>query len=492
MRTKQALAAALALGASSGGCSALFGGSRYMSGADDASIVATDTGETTQPDAFDPSAPDAAQPCVDSVECGSAGYCDQVLMRCVSCDADGDGVMHQACVERVDGLAWDCEPDIPAQVRTLRIPSFAHTLRAFLGTSELHVFYTPDSGTVRYARFGAGTPTDDMLPGAAAGSGVSEYDGQRIGDLVLLAAYDANGVLRYELEGDDVSLKGTRPFAGLEASGFGMMHPQGPIMLIRGDTTSAYVGFSAGWEGGMGGRVVMDVGGGGTMGSHVARFHDRGASPEASLFATGPNVALMPNDTTVSNPFLLWAGDVRDFDSNHGAQGFDLGSMEVGQLAVTRLQGAEHIVALGAISTGSAVRLAVGLTDCNPTDETECAFTTPMATETAPLLAVEGMDQQTIAAIGVSPRTTFIATTAARAFRVGSFDVCPPGGTCTPTVPSAPVGTMAINAPTMDDTRAVAVDMRGDPSRGTLTIGLARASSSEIQATRLELCFPAG
>jgi hypothetical protein len=56
-------------------------------------------------------------------------------------------------------------------------------------------------------------------------------------------------------------------------------------------------------------------------------------------------------------------------------------------------------------------------------------------------------------------------------------------------VPTEPVGTLAIPAPMMTDTRAVAVDLRGNPITGTLTLGLARASVTEIQAIRLDLCF---
>ena len=259
-------------------------------------------------------------------------------------------------------------------------------------------------------------------------------------------------------------------------------------MLVTASEESAFLGFSASWAPTFGGRVVLDVGGDLMVGSHIATFHERGASPEAVLFASGPSVVLMPNDADASNPFLLWAGDLRDFGSNHDPQPFDVGSRQVGQLAVTRLEGGQNIAALGAVGVGGGlVRLALGLASCNASDLGECAFTT---SSPSPQLEVDGMEQATIAAIGVSPRSVFIATTASDAFRVGNLELCPPGSSCPSlTVPTDPIGTLAIPAPPLDDTKAVAVDLRGNPATGTLTIGLARASSAEIQAIRLDLCF---
>jgi hypothetical protein len=481
------------------GCSALFGGGRYMGGA--GSDV--DAGPT-EADAFSPDrdafseGDDAAPPidanmvvsCRDDGDCASDEFCDRGRTVCASCDADGDGVLHQACVERAGGLAWDCEPEVRAEVRSVRASGFAHTLRAFLGTEELHVFYTSDETSpsiVRHARFGAGLPSDAAFSDGS--TGLNDYDAARAAGRVVIAGYDALSANRFELEGDAVSLKAARAFGGLGTSGYEGLVPSGPPMLVRADTESTFLGFSASWGSGMGGRVVMDIGGDSSFGSHIATFHERGASPSAVRFATGPNVALMPNDSTESNPFLLWAGDVRDFGSSHDRQPFDVGSLQVGQLAVARLEGGENIVALGAVGVGGGmVRLAVGLARCNASDQTECGFTT---SSPSPQIEVEGMEQASIAAIGVSARSAFIATTAPRAFRIGNLDLCAAGSTaCTPSVPTEPVGTLAIPAPMMTDTRAVAVDLRGNPITGTLTLGLARASVTEIQAIRLDLCFP--
>jgi hypothetical protein len=498
MRARVLAGAALTLCAT--GCSALFGGGRYTGGSSDA-----DAGMAVEDDAFVPSDEDAGTPvdaarpvdanesvpCTDDRACAADDFCDRARSVCAPCDADGDGVLHQACVTRAGGLAWDCEPDARAEVRSVRASAFAHTLRAFLGTEELHVLYTSDEtspGIVRHARFGAGVPSDGALSDGSIG--LIDYDAARAADRVVIVGYDALSANRFELEGDTVSLKAARAFGGLDASGYGGLVPSGPPMLVRADTESAFLGFSASWGSGMGGRVVMDVGGDSSFGSHIATFHERGASPSAVRFATGPNVALMPNDMTESNPFLLWAGDVRDFGSNHDPRRFDVGSLQVGQLAVTRLEGGQNIVALGAVSVGdaggSSVRLAVGLASCNTSDETDCPFTT---VDPAPQLEVDGMEQAAVAAIGVSPRTVFFATSAPRAFRIGNLDLCPAGASCSPAVPTSPVGTLPIPAPMMDGTRAVAVDLRGNPSTGMLTLGLARASRTEIQAVRVNLCF---
>ena len=98
------------------------------------------------------------------------------------------------------------------------------------------------------------------------------------------------------------------------------------------------------------------------------------------------------------------------------------------------------------------------------------------------------MEQTTIAVTAVSSRSVFVATTAPDAFRLGNLEVCMPGPTCVLSVPSA-LGTVAFPAPSMTDTREVAVDLIGDPASGRLTLGLARASRTEIQATRVDLCF---
>lgn len=500
MRASRALLCAIALaGASSAACSAIYGGGRYTGGGgeDDAgpsgddAFVPSDEDSGTPVDAATPIDANEVIACTDDRACGADEFCDSLRGVCARCDADGDGVLHQACVMRAGGLAWDCDPDRAAEARTLRATSFAHTLRAYLGPSALHVFYVSDdasAGGVRYASFGDGAPRDQLLQ-AVAPPGMAVYDAARIGpDRVVLAGYDAAGAQRYDLESDAISLKATRAFGDLASMGYMSLVPSGPAMLVNASDESAFIGFSASWGSSMGGRVVLDVGGDSFLGSHISTFHERGASPSAVRFASGPSVVLMPNDTGDSNPFLLWAGDLRDFGSNHDPQPFDVGSLQVGQLAVTRLEGGQSIIALGAVGVGAGrVRLALGIASCNSGDLGECAFTT---SSSSPQLEVEGMGQATIAGIGVSPRSVFMATTAADGFRVGNLELCPPATACpTPMVPAEPIGTMSIPAPSLPDTRAVAVDLRGNPATGTLTLGLARASAAEIQAIRLDLCF---
>jgi hypothetical protein len=383
---------------------------------------------------------------------------------------------------------WDCEPDERFVVESVRTGGFDHTLRAFVGPSSLHVFYvSSDAGAaVRYAQFGAGTPTDRLLAAVAA-PGMTRYDAARFeGNRVSLVGYDDEGALRYEVVEDSVALTATRAFGALGGAGYDALMALGPPVLVLVSPEEAFLGFSARWgAAGLGGRVVLDVGGDTSFGGHIATFHESGASPTASLFASGRGVALLPNDTPESNPFLLWAGDVRDFGSNHDPDEFDVGSLNVGQLAVARLEGDAVIVALGAVGIGAGVGLAVGLAGCAPTDATECSFVT---SSPAALTEVEGMEQRTIAVTGATPRSVFLATTAPDAFRVGSLDLCARGLECTPAVPTR-VRTVAIAAPTMPDTREVAVDLVGDPTTGRLTLGLARASRSEIQTARVDLCF---
>ncbi|MBN8610547.1 MAG: hypothetical protein J0L92_08185 [Deltaproteobacteria bacterium] len=493
MSTKQGLAAGgLALAALTAGCSALFGGGRYTGGEElDAALTETDapSGEEDAPggpDAHDPDEDAWTLTCTDDDGCSADQFCNRTRSLCEPCDSDGDGLQHRACVERVSGMAWDCEPDERFVVQNLRATSFDHTLRAFVGPSALHVFYVSSDGgaAVRYARFGAGTPSDVLL-GAVAAPGLRRYDAARFeGSRVSLVGYDDEGGRRYELSDDAVELTTSRFFGALDASGYDALMPAGPPVLVLVSPGEAFLGFSARWgAAGMGGRVVLDVGGDTSFGSHIATYHERAASPTATLFASGRGAALVPNDMTESNPFLLWAGDVRDFGSNHDPQEFDVGSLNVGQLAVARLEGDAVIVALGAVGISAGVRLAVGLASC--TDPTECSFTTMTP---SPQIEVEGMEQRTVAVTGVTSRSVFLATTAPDAFRVGSLEICTRGTACTPTVPRS-VRTIAIPALPMPDTREVAVDLVGDPTTGRLTLGLARASRDEIQTARVDLCF---
>jgi hypothetical protein len=488
MTTKQGLAAGgLALAALTAGCSALFGGGRYTGGEElDAALTETDAPEA--PDAHDPDEDAWTLACTDDGGCSAEDFCNRTRSVCEPCDSDGDGLPHQACVERAAGTVWDCEPDERFLVENIRAASFDHTLRAFIGPSSLHVFYVSSDGgaAVRYARFGGGTPSD-MLLGAVAGPGMSRYDAARFeGTRVSLVGYDEEGALRYEVAADTVSLTATRAFGPLSTSGYDGLTAAGPPVLVLVTPEEAFLGFSARWgAAGMGGRVVLDVGGDTSFGSHIATYHERAASPMATLFASGRGAALVPNDSTESNPFLLWAGDVRDFSSNHDLQEFDVGSLNVGQLAVARLEGDAVIVALGAVGIEGGVRLAVGLAGCTAGDPTECSFTTSAP---SPQIEVEGMEQRTVAVTGVMSRSVFLATTSPDAFRVGSLEICPRGTACTPTVPRS-VRTIPIPALPMPDTREVAVDLVGDPTTGRLTLGLARASRSEIQVARVDLCF---
>lgn len=507
-RARSLLSAVAFASLSSSACSVLYDGGRYTGGDDMDASVPPDAFTSIPIDAGNPADTDrlvdAARPvdtnpsvdtnpgppCASDRDCIPGQFCD-ASRTCAPCDGDGDGLLHQECARRSAAWAFDCDPDTPADVRTITGINFQRTLRAYRGPTALHAFYVATDGQVHHVKFGDGDPVDAPLDDVTR---MTAYDAARVSpDRVALVGYNASGTYRYDLEDDSITSTGSRSFSSLAASGFSDVVPRGPAMLVRADESSAYVGFSASYADEMGimndRRIVMDVGGDGSTGSHVAAFYGAAAATDALMFASGPQVVLMPPDTT-GGPFLLWTGDVRDFRTNFRPPLFNAGLNTVNQLAVTRLAGTRdetRIVALAAGRTvGGVVGLALGLAEC-PTDYRDCLVQTGYP---PPLVTVDGMTEPTIAALPLSMRSAIFATTQQYEFRIGRLDWCATTDCTAPEVPTSRVPTVRIAAPWMvSTTAAVTLDVRSATDWGILELGLVRASPNQIQAVRVNLCF---
>ncbi len=494
--TTRTFAAVLALSTSA--CSLVFGGSRYTGGGDpDAATPDLDApGEA--PDVFVPIGVDAnlgvdapidrdapmgadagPRSCTLTSECFTDEYCDATTNFCAPCDFDHDGLLHPECVPHTDGEAWDCDPMDPIRVRELPTV-FAHTLRVFLGDPDVHVLYTGATGTHLTTFSPAGSPADVLLSAPA----MDRFDARRVSATrVAVVGYDDTGLHRYELRDGGISFLGTRPYATL-TPGYPGITPWGPITLVDGGEPRAYVGFGAMWTGETG-RVVADIGGSVdgvafTRGGYVATFYGMPPRPDTTRFASGSGCALLPNDTTNTNPFWMWAGDTRALATNNGLENFDVGSAAVGQLAVARV--GTSIVAFAAIETGGgATRLAVNLAPCVDGSGNDCMFRVVSAVQ----IPVDGMAETTIAVFPTSDASMTFATTTSDAFLLGNL-TCEDAG-CT-SVPSR-ISTKRIPAPAMDS-REVALELRQAPAADRITIGLARASDTAIQVARFDVCIP--